>query len=151
VALERQRGRRRRRAAKAKYVGPFFDGFELVLVVDGSVRSAMPKLDARAVSRISRVHRANSVAPLLCRLGSLPTKARSIEDIRATGRHPGELGAALEHVGIHGEEEFRHHGAGRRSRRIDPVRIRVVFGDCVLHHLRDRLRITAAIVRLGGF
>src|ERR1039457_4793393 len=101
----------------------------------------MPKLDARTGSRISRVTGARDVSPFL----------RGIRhwSPRSPNHLPRECGTGFENIRIHREQCFRHHAPAGGSSHINTIRIRMIIGDRILHHLGDSLSVTAAIVRDG--
>ncbi len=151
---QRQPRRRRRRVGReTEDVGPLLDRLAKILVVDECVGVAVEQLHARAMARVPGVHRANEIAPLLRGHDVVAAGARAAPVARrgpavrpAPGGHPGKRDARLEDVRIHRQQGLREHGARRIARRVDAVGVRLVRGDRVLHHLRDRLRVAAAVV-----
>ena len=105
------------------------------------------------MARVARVHGANEVAPLLRRLGHAagragvaPLVAARVAVRPASGRYARARRAGPDEVGVNGRHGLHQHRAARPAHDVNARRVRAVLLEHVLDHLRDGLRVAAAVV-----
>jgi len=134
-------------------VGPLFNFFAKVLVVEGGVDGSVPDHHLRTGAGVSRVSITDQITPGLSSHRDLPLSASRVPSIRAgeaCKRNTRVNRGSLEQVRVASCHDVGHHRSGGGTGDVDVGGVDTVVADRVGDHGGNTLRVSSTVVGEGS-